>query len=71
MNKHSLPLDICKVIEFNTASLSKLLNLCSPLLKYLGISYFHYTVFFNDGRRLYLCTRPDWLKRSLDRTQKR
>lgn len=51
-----------QVLEFNNSIANILDEIIKPLNKYFNITHFHYNVFLNDGKRLYICNRFDWLK---------
>lgn len=34
--------------------------ICEPFMKKLGLTYFHYTRFYNNGNSTLLITKPDW-----------
>lgn len=53
--------DINDVLAFNFAKENALTEVCNPLFNCTKASYFHHTIFYNDGRRQYFCTKPGWL----------
>src|ERR1044071_8967333 len=49
------------VLEFNRNAEPFMEEVCEPLKK-LGIQYFTYCRSYENGKRLYLCSLPDWVE---------
>ena len=53
------------LVDYNRNINSIINTVCEPI-KSMGINYFHYTIFYNNGKRIYICSEPKWLEHYLD-----